>query len=141
MVSFTHELGYLMDITSVIASNVKAGRIKADLTQKELAERCGVTTHAITDIEAGRRKPSIDLLFQMAVALGINSADLLNTDEKPLPIKREPSKVLAMYASIPDRVVELASEIGVNHSAWKGIVGTLEFASDQEKSKRGEGIG
>lgn len=136
-----YDYAYLMEITQIISQNVKQARAKAGISQKVMSDRCGVSVQQISDVESGRKKPSLELLFAMAVALGVNSSDLLNINEKPQPLKQEPSKVLAMYASVPDRVVELAHELGLNHEAWEGVLGVLRFASDQERQKQAAKIG
>lgn len=51
---------------------LKAERIRLGLTLRELAERVGTESHEwISAIEHGRRRPSIDVLDRLAVALGL----------------------------------------------------------------------
>lgn len=44
---------------------------QGELTQKELARRCGVTRQTIIALEAGRYAPSLELAFRLAHALGV----------------------------------------------------------------------
>lgn len=51
---------------------LKETRMKKNLTQEELAERCGSSDRYIRDLEKGRKKhPSADLVCQIASALDI----------------------------------------------------------------------
>ena len=47
-------------------------REQLGISQKELAERCGITQSFMCDIEQGRTKPSIDVAAKIADALMLN---------------------------------------------------------------------
>ncbi|MFJ5229237.1 ATP-binding protein [Kitasatospora sp. NPDC088391] len=49
-------------------------RRRAGLTQEELAERAGVSAHAISMLEAGRRRPRLSSVTRLAAALGLDEA-------------------------------------------------------------------
>lgn len=134
------EYTYLMEITEIISLNVKTFRAKKGITQKALAVACGVGEQQIRDIEAGRRKPSIDLLFSISVALGVNSGDLLDEPEGRKPLRLEPPrKVLQKYMMIPDEVVDLIYKVNPSDATWENIIGALEveLESKQGAEKRG----
>ena len=57
--------------------NLQKLRIKAGLTQKELAIRVGCAQSEISRIEHGERSISVDRLQQIAEALRVPVADLL----------------------------------------------------------------
>ncbi len=42
---------------------------RGELTQEELARRCGVTRQTIIALEAGKYAPSLELAFRIALAL------------------------------------------------------------------------
>ncbi|MDH6136683.1 tetratricopeptide (TPR) repeat protein/transcriptional regulator with XRE-family HTH domain [Kitasatospora sp. MAA4] len=50
-------------------------RFSAGLTQEELADQSGVSTHAISVLESGRRRPRLSSVTRLATALGLNPAD------------------------------------------------------------------
>jgi predicted transcriptional regulator len=52
-----------------IADKVAAQRLDKNLSQRELAERCGTTQSAIARLERGGRPPRIDTLLRIAEAL------------------------------------------------------------------------
>ncbi len=47
------------------ADLVREARRRADLTQRELAERAGTTQSAIARLESGRTSPSFDLVLRL----------------------------------------------------------------------------
>jgi ribosome-binding protein aMBF1 (putative translation factor) len=52
-----------------IADRVAERRLEKNLSQRELAERCGTTQSAIARLERGGRPPRIDTLLRIAEAL------------------------------------------------------------------------
>ena len=56
---------------------LKEYRLKALLTQEELAEKLGVTDGAIAMWETGKRKPNIIMLKKLAVLFQCTTDDLL----------------------------------------------------------------
>jgi DNA-binding XRE family transcriptional regulator len=53
-----------------LASELIAARVRAGLTQSELAERMGTTQSAIARLESGRQLPSMRTLARFARATG-----------------------------------------------------------------------
>jgi len=53
-------------------------RTEARLTQEELAERCGIHAHYVSDIERGKRNVALVNLTYLADALGISTAELMS---------------------------------------------------------------
>jgi transcriptional regulator with XRE-family HTH domain len=49
---------------------VREARRRADLTQRELADRAGTTQSAIARVESGRTSPSFDLVLRLLKAAG-----------------------------------------------------------------------
>jgi len=56
---------------------IRAARQAADLTQAELAAAADSTQNAISEIETGKRKPTLDMLRRLAVPLGCHGRDLI----------------------------------------------------------------
>jgi len=61
-----------------IAERIRAARKAAGLTQKELGERMGVSSVAVTQYESGKRIPKVDTLQRIADALGIDIGVLVH---------------------------------------------------------------
>ncbi|WP_042384056.1 ATP-binding protein [Streptacidiphilus melanogenes] len=55
-------------------SALREARLKRGWTQEELAAQSGVSTHAISVLEAGRRRPRLSSVSRLAQALGLDDA-------------------------------------------------------------------
>ena len=69
------------DIRALVGGNVRRLRNVAGLTQEALAEKTGLSSVYISEIERGRRNPSVLVMAEIAHALGADVRDLL----KPVP--------------------------------------------------------
>ncbi len=61
---------------------MKFRRIEMDISQTELAKKCGVTRQTIGLIEAGEFNPSLKLCIAICQALGVTLNDIFWEDEK-----------------------------------------------------------
>lgn len=69
-------------MTSYVTCNaIRALREGAALTQRQLADRVGVTDKAISKWETGRGLPDITLVEPLAAALGVSVAELLSGEQ------------------------------------------------------------
>lgn len=55
---------------------------RADMTQADLAQSCGVTRQTIIALEAEKYSPSLELAFKLARALGRKLEDVFQYLEK-----------------------------------------------------------
>lgn len=62
----------------VIKTNVKAMRIKANLTQQQLADKTGLARMTIYRVENGTHNPSADTLLLLRKALHCTVDELLD---------------------------------------------------------------
>ena len=53
--------------------NIKERREQLGISQKELAEKVGISQSFLCDIEQGRSKPSIDTAIKIAQVLNVES--------------------------------------------------------------------
>ena len=60
-----------------VGTRIQALRIDRDLTQEQLAQLSGVSRNVLMDVEHGRRGILHERLFDIAKALGVSAADLL----------------------------------------------------------------
>lgn len=60
-----------------VGEQIMLARRRADLTQRQLGERLGVSHVAIGDIERGKTKPNLDHLAAIAEALDVPLKQLL----------------------------------------------------------------
>ena len=71
-----------MDMRKLVGRNVRRAREAASLTQEQLAERSGFSQQYISDLERGRRNPTIVSVFEIAQALGATPIQLLTPDHE-----------------------------------------------------------
>ena len=61
----------------IVGTNVRRLRLEKGLTQERFAELSGLAQQYISGLESGRRNPTVVTLYELAVALGVDPADLL----------------------------------------------------------------
>lgn len=66
-----------------IGEKIRAVRIKKDLTQKQLGDKCRMADSAIRRYESGRGNPTLDTVGRIAEALGMELRDLVLYGEEP----------------------------------------------------------
>lgn len=59
-------------------ASMREARVERGLTQSGLARHAGVSVSMVNDIEAEKRRPSIDMLCRLAPPLGMTPAQLLD---------------------------------------------------------------
>lgn len=57
--------------------NVKAARLKADMTQTDLAERCGLRQHHLSQIENGQLNITLGTMARLARTFGQDVSAML----------------------------------------------------------------
>ncbi len=66
----------------IITNNIRRLRFDAgEMTQKDLAEKVGVTRQTIVAIEAAKYSPSLELAFQIASAFAVPLADVFSWEQ------------------------------------------------------------
>jgi len=65
-----------MDVRKRVGLNVQNARRARGLSQEELAHAANVHQTYLSGVESGKRNPSILVLNRIAVALGLDIADL-----------------------------------------------------------------
>lgn len=74
-----------MDMRALIGLRVRAARHRGKMSQWALAERCGFSQQYLSELENGKRNPTIITVFEIAQALGVEPHSLLlplNTDDE-----------------------------------------------------------
>ncbi|NLU10327.1 MAG: transcriptional regulator [Tepidanaerobacter acetatoxydans] len=72
----------LMAATSFVGYKIKKIRCERKITQAELAEKAGVSTGLIGQIESGKVEPSIKTLEKIAAALSLSPCFFVSEDEE-----------------------------------------------------------
>lgn len=63
---------------------MKRLRLEKGLTQERFSELSGFTQQYLSDLERGRRNPTVVTLFELAQALGVEHVALVTPDEESL---------------------------------------------------------
>jgi transcriptional regulator with XRE-family HTH domain len=66
-----------MDMRKLVGRNVRAVRQARGMTQEQLAVQSGFSQQYISDLERGRRNPTIVTLHDLAQALGSTPVELI----------------------------------------------------------------
>lgn len=74
---FRQKKGMIYAMVLLFRETLRHLRTEKGLSQQQLADRLHVERASVTNWEAGRRIPSIDMLFQIAEALEVDAATLL----------------------------------------------------------------
>jgi transcriptional regulator with XRE-family HTH domain len=64
----------------LVGRNAARLRAAADLTQEELAERSGLSQQYLSDLERGKRNPTVVTLYELARALGVSHVELVREE-------------------------------------------------------------
>jgi transcriptional regulator with XRE-family HTH domain len=63
-----------------VGRRVRTGRLERGLTQEQLAVAAGVSQQYLSDLERGKRNPTVLILFDIGQALGLPAYKLLIPD-------------------------------------------------------------
>lgn len=74
MVVFIH--GW-MSLVETFGANIRSARNEREWTQEKLAFEAGVKRAYISEIEAGKRNPTLGIVERISSALGVEPSDLL----------------------------------------------------------------
>ncbi len=66
-----------MSIREAVGRNFASLRKAAGLTQEEVAERSGLSQQYISDLERGKRNPTVESLVALARAMRVEPRDFL----------------------------------------------------------------
>lgn len=81
-----------MDMRALVGQNFSRLRRRQGLTQEQLAERSGFSQQYLSDLERGKRNPTIVSLYEVAQALGVPYLDLLRPPRAKAGLRRQPPR-------------------------------------------------
>ncbi len=71
-----------MDMRRLLGRNVRRRRLELGWTQEQLAEKSGFDQRYVSQLENGRRSPTIVSLYELAVALETTPVALITPDDE-----------------------------------------------------------
>ncbi len=72
----------VMDMRHLVGRNVRRLRLERGLTQEQFADASGFSQQYLSDLERGRRNPTVVTLFELADTLGASHIELVAIDEE-----------------------------------------------------------
>lgn len=76
----------------LVGRNFARLRKQKRFTQEKFAETSGFTQQYISDLERGRRNPTVVTLFELASTLGVSHVELVVPDEDARSDRSKPAK-------------------------------------------------
>lgn len=77
-------------------------RTAKGLTIYKLSKETGITQNHISDLECGRRNPSLDTLRRLIVPLGISLSELFCEDENVTYLSEKERMLVENYRMLPE---------------------------------------
>jgi len=99
------------DMKRNIGLRIKHFRSARRLTQATLAEKVGISTEAISNIERGVNFPSFENLVKITEILKCALVDIFEGAEKPCKRALLEGKILAAIKSLPSDKLDLAMKL------------------------------
>lgn len=122
-----------------IGNRIKALRTEYNLTQKQLADKLGLTPKMISFYESGQRIPPIDIVEKLSSIFSKSSDYLigLSSDSKDnVFLSPKDQQILDFFHQDPERVMELLSSFSKLSARNKTIIlGKCFELEDENKDK------
>ncbi len=90
----------------VVGDNLRQRRMIMGMTQTQLAEVTGMLRTSITNIEAGRQKAPLHVLYRMCAALHIEAATILPKNAEIFQSHDPVYSINAIDAEVPPQTAE-----------------------------------
>lgn len=91
----------MADLQEIIGRVIRRERQDRQLTIKELGDKAGLSEIYVGEIERGQKYPSSKVLENLAHALDLDIADLLEMMAEEIRFERQPETVNAIGFTIP----------------------------------------
>lgn len=122
-----------------IGNRIKTLRTEYNLTQKQLADKLGLTPKMISFYESGQRIPPIDIVEKLSSIFSKSSDYLigLSSDSKDdIFLSPKDQQILDLFHQDPERVTELLSSFSKLSARNKTIIlGKCFELEDEDKGK------
>lgn len=99
----------IMNLRQIFSKNIKFYRTQNNLSQQQLAEQCNTATNYISEIETGRKFPSIEMIEKLSNILKVPAWAFLYTDSSE---KQKLTPVVVLSDKLtPKSKEELSTEL------------------------------
>lgn len=76
-----------MDKKQALGARIKTLRKQRGWSQEQLAERVGISTQYVSNIERGKENPTLDLLLRLADGLAVSPTEMFDFEAEGLDLK------------------------------------------------------
>lgn len=94
-----------------IGERIKEWRSEAKLTQGQLAEAVGVLRTSITNIEAGRQKAPLHVLYELCTVLGAEVTELLPSRADVVQTNEISIEIGGRVKTVPPKSADLIQQL------------------------------
>lgn len=120
----SYNIGKVVLQLAGVGDRIEYLRKKLNLTQKQLAEKAGITEASLSRYENNLREPKAEIISKLAIALGTTTDFLLGQTDNPVPGTCSPS--------ILDTNVDISD---LPDAAIQQVKDYIEFIKQKYKSK------
>ncbi len=99
------------ELHRLVGDAIRKRRKLAGMTQIELAEKVGLLRTSITNIEAGRQRAPLHVLYNICVAVGAEVREVLPDNAEALQLGMVEVEVDGEKKAVPARAARLLSEL------------------------------
>ena len=100
---------------NLFGENLKAARLQAKMTQKEVAEAIGVAKSTYSQYESGKREPGIHGIKKIAKVLNVSPDVLIGNDIQEFQLTAQDTALLLMFKDLNElgrkKVMEYVSDL------------------------------
>lgn len=89
-----------------IGERLRKIRKSKGLSIYKLSQETGISQNHISDLELGRRKPSVDTIKRLIEPLGITLAELFNEDSTVTILSDSERELIENYRTLPNNKAE-----------------------------------
>ena len=91
----------MCDLQEIVGRVIRRERQNHQMTIKELGDKAGLSEIYVGEIERGQKYPSAKVLESLALALDLDTADLLELMAEEIRAEREPKHTNAIGFAMP----------------------------------------
>lgn len=85
-----------------IGARIRKYREMQGISQKEMAQRIGVSNSRVSNWEQGINRPGADILAEICKALNVSPSEMLDVRLSPDDLNDQERKVIMAYRTKPD---------------------------------------
>ena len=89
-----------------IGERIRQIRKSKGLSIYKLSQETGISQNHISNLELGRRKPSVETLKRLIVPLGITMSELFNESNEVSILSENERELIENYRTLPDNKAE-----------------------------------